>query len=283
MSKRTPPQGMLIAVVSDLHCGSTVGLATPDPVTLDDGGTYVPTDAQRWLWRHWLGYWATVRRLAAGRNLIVILNGDAMDGDHHGTAQIVSRHPGTQFDILLKCLAVPLALRPRHVIVVRGTESHVGKSGSGEEALARHLLNTGVPVVPCPDTKTASWWHFTGTFGPLLVSATHHGRIGQRPWTKGNVSSNLAAQIFYEHAARGQRHPDIALRSHYHKTADSGDSHPVRVIQTPAWQLATAYAYRVAADSLADVGGLTISIDNAEWTVRKHLAVPDPTPTWSIA
>lgn len=282
MPPRKAPTGTLLAVVSDLHCGSTVGLAPPEPVALDDGGSYTPTEAQRWLWRHWLGYWQTVKRLAAGRRLVILLNGDVVDGDHHGTAQIVSRHPGTQFDILLRALAVPLALKPDHVIVVRGTESHVGKSGSGEEALARHLRGAGVPVVPDPAAKTASWWHFTGTLGPLLLSATHHGRIGQRPWTKGNVSANLAAQIFYEHAARGQRHPDLALRSHYHKTADSGDSHPVRVIQTPAWQLATAYAYRVAADSLADIGGLTVTIDADSWTVRKHLATPDPSPTWSL-
>lgn len=261
----------VIAVVSDLHCGSTVGLHPDLPTPLDDGGTYHPTPAQQWLWECWLTYWAEVMAASRGKRLVVLLNGDLVDGDHHGTAQIVSRHPGVQFDVLLRCLAVPLHLDPAAVIIVRGTESHVGSSGAVEEGVARSLRGQGVNVVPCPDTRTGSWWHFVGDFGPVRISATHHGRIGQRPWTKGNVSNNLAAQIFYEHAARHERWPDIALRSHYHKHADSGDSHPTRVIQTPAWQLATAYAHRVAADSLADIGGLSIVVDADGWLIQKHL------------
>lgn len=273
--------GTVIAAVSDLHCGSTVGLHPDTPTLLDDGGSYHPTPAQGWLWARWREYWADVGKAAKGHRLVVLLNGDLLDGDHHGTTQIVSRHPGVQVDILLRVLDVPLALKPAHVIVVRGTEAHVGQAASGEEAIGKALAGRGAPIVRS-QTGTYSWWHFVGQFGPLRLSATHHGRMGQRPWTKGSVSSNLAATIFYEHAARGDVHPDLALRSHYHRTADSGDAHPVRVIQTPAWQLATSYAHRVAADSLADIGGLLIAVRSTDWSVSKRLYRPDPTPTWTM-
>lgn len=270
-----------IAVVSDLHCGSTVGLHPDSPTTLDDGGTYQPTPAQGWLWAKWTAYWGEVKRAAKGSRLAVILNGDLLDGDHHGTTQIVSRHPGVQVDILFRTLDPMLALKPAAVIVVRGTEAHVGAAGSGEEGVAKGLAARGVPIAKAT-TGTFSWWHFVGQFGPLRLSATHHGRMGQRPWTKGSVSSNLAATIFYEHAARGEPHPQLAFRSHYHRTADSGDSHPVRVIQTPAWQLATSYAHRVAADTLADIGGMVVRVGTTDWQVTKHLYRPDPPSTWTM-
>lgn len=267
----------VMAVVSDLHCGSTVGLHPDTPTALDDGGSYQPTPAQRWLWDRWLLFWADVKAAATGAQLTVLVNGDHLDGDHHGTTQIVSRNPLVQADIALRCWDPILALNPDHVVLVRGTEAHVGQSASGEEGLAKALASRGAPILRTP-TGQYSWWHFVGELGPCRVSATHHGRIGQRPWTKGSVSSNLAATIFYEHAVRGERHPDLALRSHYHRTADSGDSHPVRVIQTPAWQLASSFAFKVAAESLADLGGLLVRATETEWSVDKKLYRPDPAP-----
>ena len=50
-----PP--IIVAIISDLHAGSTVGLCPPR-FTLDDGGDYVSSPAQRWLWRNWNHFWA---------------------------------------------------------------------------------------------------------------------------------------------------------------------------------------------------------------------------------
>lgn len=272
---------VLLAAVSDLHCGSTVGLHPQSATQLDDGGSYTPTPAQGWLWARWREYWDTVKRQAKGHQLVVLLNGDLLDGDHHGTTQIISRHPGVQVDVLLRVLEVPLALKPAHVIVVRGTEAHVGQSASGEEAVAKALASRGVPVVRTPGGQF-SWWHFVGELGGCRVSATHHGLVGSRSWTRASGANSLAAMVFYEHAARGERHPDVAIRSHRHKWADSGDNHPVRVLQSPAWQLQTGYAHKVAAESLADIGGLTVFLQGGQYHVSKHLYRPDPSPVWTM-
>ena len=56
----------LWAVVSDLHCGSTLGLCPPEGVQLDDGGQYLPSAAQKALW--------DVRK--AGLNIMMSLKGD---------------------------------------------------------------------------------------------------------------------------------------------------------------------------------------------------------------
>lgn len=256
-----------LAVVSDLHCGSTVGLCCPEPVELDDGGTYLPSPAQRWLWGNWLAFWARARECVRQSAWFgVLVNGDAVDGDHHGTVQIVSRDPQVQSWILRKCFEPVLQLAPRQVIVVRGTESHVGKNGSTEEAFARWLHKEGARVPKDPVTKMYSWWHFRGEIAGNRFDATHHGRIGQRPWTKANAVLNLAAQIFYEHASRGEPHPALSIRSHYHTWQDSYGAHPVRVLQTPAFQLATAYAHRVVPEELADIGGVLLHFEQGKPT-----------------
>lgn len=269
----------VIAAVSDLHCGSTVGLHPDTPTMLDDGGMYIPTAAQLWLWQRWSQYWVEVAKQRGPHRLVVLLNGDLVDGDHHGTTQIVSRHPGVQFDILQRVLEVPMALKPDAVIVVRGTESHVGQAGSVEEGAAKTLAKAGHPVIQTSGGQY-SHYHFVGDFGSLRLSATHHGAMSGRPWLKPNITNITAAQIFYEHAARGVRHPDLAIRSHYHRTADSYDNHPTRLIQTPAWQLATSYVHRIAPDSLADIGGVIVTVAGDGWHVRKCLYRPDPSPTY---
>ena len=61
-----PAEVEVVAVVSDLHINSTVGLC-PGPVPLDDGGTHQPSKEQRALLRCWNEYWAEIDEWAEGR------------------------------------------------------------------------------------------------------------------------------------------------------------------------------------------------------------------------
>ena len=83
----------VLAVVSDLHTNSTIGLCPPR-FPLDDGGEYVASKAQRWLWTNWQNYIANVSQTAQEYNcrIVTVFNGDLLDGDHHGTAQIITRN-----------------------------------------------------------------------------------------------------------------------------------------------------------------------------------------------
>lgn len=271
---------VILAVVSDLHLNSTVALCPPEGVTLDDGGTYEPSRLQRWLWDCWEDYWTQVRaRLEAERaELWVVYNGDLFDGlRHHDTTQVISAHPEPQQYVADRVFSVPKALRPAHQFVVRGTESHVGPSGSTEEAWARALgaeRNT--------DTGRWSWWVLRLEPQGVLVDCRHHGRTGVRPWTRGNPTAALALEIYLEHATRGWPPPRYAIRSHRHTYVDSGDVHPVRVIQTPAWQMATAYGHRVSPERPPDIGGLILTIRSREdHQVQAIRYTTVPGPSWT--
>ncbi len=268
----------LILAAPDLHCGSTVGLHDDQETPRDDGGSYAASAAQLWMWTHWLSIAKRVREeRRKGEDFFLFLPGDLVDGDHHNTTQIIDRHPGVQMDVLRRCLQPMLDLAPTGILIVRGTEAHVGKSGGVEEAMARQLSGEGYPIIK---GKKFSHWKWQGEFDDVVIDVAHHGRMGQRVWTKASVANNLAATIFYEHAALKRRWPDIALRAHFHKYVDTYDNQPVRLIQLPAFQLATAFLHKVAADAIADVGAVLIRTEAGKAQVTPLILHPDPEPVW---
>jgi hypothetical protein len=254
------------AVVSDLHAGSTLGLCPPEGVLLDDGGRYMPSNAHVHLWECWLDYWSRVEALVRpGDRLYVALNGDVVEGSHHRSVQIVTENlPATQHEIAMGCLAPALALRPAGIVLIRGTEAHVGSSAAYEERLARDL-----DCIQEPSTGAYSWWHFQAESNGVLLDFAHHGNVGKLPWTRQNPTNSLAARIFMASAKSGRRHPDLAIRSHAHQGADSYDIQPVRVVQTRAWQLSTAFVHKIAAGSVPEIGGLVVTCENGTYDLQK--------------
>jgi hypothetical protein len=273
-------KAVVIAITSDLHAGSTVALCPPH-IQLDDGGEYHASKAQRWLWDCWTDFWRKVdaERVTQKAELYQVYNGDLVDGNHHGTTQILSGNPTAQAAVVNAILAVPMALKPDKIWFIRGTEAHVGPSAAFEERIALGLSKDRRPVVK-EDSGNASHWHVKLDVQGYRMDFAHHGRVGTRPWTKPNVVMNLAAEIFYQHAESEQPYPHLAVRSHMHQFVDTGTAHKVRVVQTPAYQLATAYIHRIAPGVIADVGGIIVTILDGQATVRPVLYHPDPTPTW---
>lgn len=273
-----PGMDRRLAVVSDIHAGSTVAVCAA-AVELDDGQKVHPSEAQRWLSDLWEEYWQWV---GANRGdwLGVLVNGDLFEGDHHGTVQLMGRHPGVQGAVARRLFEPVYDLKPDALIFVRGTEAHVGPSGASEEGFAKDAAEGGQPVVRDP-AGAYSWWHFRGQFGGTLVDAAHHGRIGGREWTKHNAVLNQAADIALSHAVSGDPIPHLAIRSHLHTFSDSGHNYPCRVIQTPAWQLKTGFGHRAATDKVSDIGGLLITLpDTGPATVEARITRPKRGPAW---
>jgi len=253
---------------------------------LDDGGLYEPNKGQRWLWNNWEEAWAkikSVKRKNRKAKLHLILNGDLIDGDHHRTAQIASPLTGIHIRCALESLRVPLALKPKSIHVIRGTPSHVGRSGGAEEGIARALRAQGWPVKEDPDTGMKSSYWRSIKFGNIRFDIKHHGRMGRRAHTKGPYIRWFAQDIFFNHMMDGDDPPDIAVRSHFHQFADSGRIHKIktRVVALPAWQLATEYVHRVA-ESLADIGLVWFEIDDDDYDMKMVLYKPDRPTTVEV-
>ena len=146
----------IVAVVSDLHSNSTIGLC-PYSFNLDDGGTYKASKAQRWLWRNWQDYWKRIANLSqdTGLPVVAVVNGDITDGDHHGSPQLITRNDADQLRLGIAVLE-PVLNTARRVFVVRGTEAHVGKSASLEEMIAQDIGAEPSPWGPSPTSSPSS-------------------------------------------------------------------------------------------------------------------------------
>ena len=271
---------ILVAVVSDVHAGGTTALC-PDKIVLDDGGEYHASKAQRWLMQCWRDYWTQIAALrhVHDAELYVVCNGDAVEGDHHRTSQIMSANPNAQAACWNEVWAVPLALKPDRMAIIRGTAAHVGKSASAEERIADGLRRDKRPIVSDSDTGTASWWHWRPELHGVRLDFTHHGRMGRLPRTRGSNLILYAWDILDEHASNGHPPPHLCFRGHNHKRGDTGLACPVRVVATGAFQLATEYVHQKAADSLADVGGAYVLIANGGYDVKQITYQPER-PIW---
>jgi hypothetical protein len=148
------------------------------------------------------------------------------------------------------------------VIIVRGTQAHVGKGAWIEEAIAQDLDNTINQAV-----SPASWYHFRGMFGGVKFDVAHHASMGRLPHTEKNAANKIAATILYRYRVdMDQPAPDVAIRSHNHRRADSGGNYPTFALCTRCWSLATEYAYRIGGEnSLADIGGHVFQCEGGEY------------------
>lgn len=286
---------IVLAAFSDTHCGSTVGLIHPDGLHLDDGGSYTPSRAQKWLWGCWENGWRGVesvmeREAKLGNGtpwLGMISNGDATDGDHHRTPQIFTNLEGYHIKAATEAMRVPLKLKPEKLWVINGTEAHVGRSGGLEEGFAVALDREGAPVVRFEDGEHKRWSHreLRAEFNGKFFDFRHHGRMGQRAHTRGSYARLYAHDIWAEYEMRGDRAPDVAVRSHNHTFEDSGPAHPTRpttrVVSLPCFQLATSYIYRIAAEGLCDVGLCVFVVrPDGETLVHPFVTAPERGPIW---
>lgn len=276
MIRATKSRPILLACVSDVHAGSTQAIC-PDKITLDDGGEYHASKAQRWLMQCWREYWARVddKRNELKAELYVVFNGDAVEGDHHKTTQIMSANPNAQAAAWNAAIAVPLELKPDRIVITRGTGAHVGQSASSEERIADGLRRDKRPIVSDPDTGAAAWWHWKAELQDVKVDVTHHGRMGQREHTRASQVILYAHDIHLAHTKKGRRPPDLCLRSHNHKVADSFDAVKPRVVGTGAWQLATEHVHKVQPDSISDIQGVLVRIEAGEYDVEKKQFEPE--------
>lgn len=255
----------LVAIVGDIHANSTTAVCPPR-VPLDDGGEYVASKAQRWIWRQWKTFWQTVaeRRAEIDGPLVVILNGEVADNNSHMTTQLVTRNPADILRVAVATLQPMLELDPV-IYVTRGTEAHSGASGAMDEMVANDI------GAQAADDDMFSFWRLRVKIDGVRLDVAHHppGGGGRRPWTRQNFANALAAMAFYDSCEAGIDPPHLYVRGHVHRPVDSYDSSPVRALILPSWQLTTAYGHRIGGDVLP-VGGALVVCDRGQYEVSKH-------------
>lgn len=263
-----------LVVISDSHCGCRLGLCPDGGVTLDDGGTYFPSDFQKQMWQLWLSFWHEwVPQVTRGEPYDVVHNGDVIDGVHHNSTTQVSHNIEDQLRI------AEAALRPvvescrasgGNYFHIRGTAAHVGSSSVWEEMLAMRL-----GARPNSQGQYARYdlWKRVGT---ALVHLLHHvGTTSSAAHEASAVNAELTAE--YVEAARwGREPPDYIVRSHRHRSIavdlNSAKGYAAAIV-TPAWQGKTPFVWKVPGARISEpqFGGIVIRQGDEEHYYRRKV------------
>ena len=233
---------------------------------------------QKWLWRCWVDYWQRVKTTVAqyDAELIVVVNGDLVEGIHHGTTQVVSQRPDDMMGIAVSSIE-PYTRNAKHVFVTKGTEAHVGAGGLWDDLLASDLGAEPSPSSP-------AWYWLPLTVDGVKFTFSHHGRAGSRGWTKGTGARTIAADLTMQHAITGRSIPDVAVFGHVHRFEDSGNNYPVLVQTHGCWQMSTGYGHKISPGIPPDIGGLLFIIDKGRIINRDPIIryFPEEDQAWTF-
>lgn len=250
-----------IVWISDTHINSPVGLLNPS-ISLGDGSTRLFSEWQKKLWKSWIDFWDQT-----GRVEWLVLGGDILDIDDKNRSTVISRNYNDVMTMAGETLA-PALEKAKKVIVIRGTEAHVGVDGQHEERLARDISNC---VWADKGKKIASHYHFVGTLsGSPKLDLAHHAKGSLIPRSRGNAVNQLAADIELYYLRRGEVPPAYALRGHVHQFQDSGTNFPTRVLTSGCWTGSNPYSYRISMENTPpDIGGIVLTFERANHGIQK--------------
>ena len=247
-----------IIVVSDTHCGCQLGLCPPI-VNLDGGGTYRHSPLQSKLWKMWEHFWNVwVPMVTKNEPYIILHNGDAVDGVHHGSVTQISHNITDQIQIARDVL-YPLvnAKNCAGYYHIRGTEAHVGKSGMSEEGLAKSL-----GAIP-DENKNYARWELWMKMNGNLIHFSHHIGTTQSANYESTAPYKEYIEALTDAARWHNQPPDVIVRSHRHRAIETriatANGYGISLV-TPAFQLKTPFTYRISLgrSSMPQIGGILI-------------------------
>ena len=277
----------IVAVVSDTHCGSMVGLMPPRQWLLDAGGYYDPSDGQRFLWEVWAEFWEKVAKLRKGKQLVVVFNGDAVQGVDEGFTAIISKRPEEHEAIHVECMdwALKAARFNREkgdrLFYVRGTERHSEPGAQAEERIAQDL------GAEQREGRSSNVLLRLPINGVMFDFMHRREKAGGRVWTEDNALF-YAAKDCYFRFDRERRYKApfdvIMIGSHFHEWVPPityrGKQGNVTCVITPAFQLMTHYSLEATKGMRnPTIGALAFTVlEDGTWDQFELIYEPDPAP-----
>lgn len=249
----------ILVVLSDIHAGSSKALLPPGFVTLE--GMEVAQNAyQRWLWECWQRANAFIDETVGNRPWALVLNGDLIEGIHHGTKEIISPEVADHRRAAMEILR-PLAKRATKTFVVKGTECHVNNHevGIGEELHA----------VKDPTTKLHAFDRLTLDVAGVRCVFRHHIPASVRRNLSATQLSITLGEEQLEAANNGEPIPRVVGAAHRHKPGYYQDDNGLCFV-SPPWQVLTRHGHKVVSAARTKPG-----VQILDWTDREDGELPE--------
>jgi len=242
--------------LSDFHSGGSTALFPPIFWQFQHVN-HTPTKKQKAIWKHFDKCVKEIASIRNGRRLLVFVDGDAIDGVHHSTPQVVTRNVNEQaeihqwiMDYLLREIGFDKESGDR-LYYVTGTEVHTNDAENriGEDLGAE--MNGDL---------------YAFDFLPLEVNGRllwfyHHGATAGKGPNIGNALRNSLRNVYSENKTNDLRNPDVIVTGHVHKPAYETysilEGETVNVLHgiiLPSWQRKTRFGNKVAPSEINKIG-----------------------------
>jgi predicted phosphodiesterase len=248
-------QDTLIVGVSDLHSGGSTALF-PDTALwkFDLDRNHTPTEKQKRMYKHWGRCAAEAKRLREGKRMILVHNGDAIDGWRYMNVQTLTIRPEEQSKIHVFLMRKFMdrvgfnAAGGDRLVYIRGTEVHTGET---EMEIAAELNAEYLQAHDFVDLKVNGRRFWFLHQGPNSAEGQNAGD-GMRNWLK---------RIYWARVNAREYVPDVVVTGHYHKPVystyvqrrDDG-FHTIHGITLPSWQMKTRFAYKAVPVAKNEIG-----------------------------
>lgn len=228
----------MLVVVSDLHCGSDVGLAPPKTKTAKGNIIGFGDNVhQAWLWDRWLEGAAAIKSIVGkSRKAALVLNGDATEGSHHrNEASLIAADIEVHTQMAQECL-LKLSCLCSKIFIVKGTECHTANM---ETQLAKRMGAEGA--------RARDKWLLQ--INGCLVDAAHHMTTTGRAYLEASAMSILMGNARLNYMRSHQPVPSVYLRAHRHCGGYYSDNDGLFAV-TGAFQFLTRHGFKVVTDSI---------------------------------
>lgn len=234
----------LIVPLSDFHSGGTTALFPDRFIEFASGAVGAPKSKQQAIYKHFEHCAKEVLKARKDKRLIIVHNGDAIDGVHHASSQIVTYDKREQSDLHVELMNIFKKWVNFHqgdlLYYTKGTESH---TDNNENHIGKELgaVQTNDNFYVFDD--------LTLTVNDKRIWFTHHGPNSGRGPNKGNAFRNWLRDRFYECVNEDRIPPNMIITGHTHDPfwqiyigRYKGNYFPLRGMISPSWQLKTRYA-----------------------------------------
>jgi hypothetical protein len=255
----------VIIVLSDMHSGGSTALFPNrfwESTTTEHNHT--PTGRQKILYQHFEACMELAAQNRRGKRLIVVHDGDAIEGVHHDTHQIITPNKAEQSALHIELMneflkSVKFNKNGGDLLYyVNGTETH---TGDVEQSIAKDLRAERNPA------GGHVFDLLEMNINGRLLWFVHHGKKRGAGANEGNELRNWLRDVYWDCIKRNVQPPDFIVTGHTHTPAyqnyvipRDNSFHIIHGVICPSWQEKTRYAHQVSPVDRNEIGAVYLEV-----------------------
>ena len=247
----------LHVIISDLHTGSNNALFL-DRAWHGINTSHLPRSNQEKIRAQWNVFKKSVGVARKGKKVKLVVNGDAIDGDHHHSGDVCTLNMTEQSDIHIELMTE----FQKEIDWDKGDELYYLKGTLVHTIEYENYIARELNAVPNGDFY--SWDYLSLNTNGAYSLFVHHGGGVSAGANEGNAQKNTLRNMQIEAMKDGTRPPDIVYSGHVHTPtyqthtyrANGFDYRTMHYVITPSWQMKTRYAWMKAPINKNRIGGV---------------------------